>query len=93
MLDMHMHLMHLYGMKLETYLKKNGMTDAAFGERIGVSQSQVSRIRRGLSWPSKDVLTSIAEVTGNAVTANDIIEATLATNLSAPPKPQTELSG
>ena len=59
-------------MKLDLYLKENGLTDAAFGERIGLSQSQVSRIRRGLSWPSKDVIASIAAATSNAVTANDI---------------------
>ena len=60
-------------MKLETYLKEKGLTDAAFGELIGVSQSQVSRIKRGVSWPSKDVLTAIALATKQKVTANDIL--------------------
>jgi len=65
-------------MKLDLYLKENGLTDAAFGERIGLSQSQVSRIRRGLSWPSKEVIASIASATSNAVTANDIAAETAA---------------
>lgn len=74
MLDMHMHHMHFATMKLETYLKKNDLTDAAFGALIGISQSQISRIRRGESFPSRDTLAVIAEFTGGAVTANDFIE-------------------
>jgi transcriptional regulator with XRE-family HTH domain len=75
MLDTHMHPMHYGCMKLETYLKKKKMTDAAFGALIGLSQSQVSRIRRGLSWPSKETLIAIAAVTNNSVTVSDIIKA------------------
>jgi transcriptional regulator with XRE-family HTH domain len=60
-------------MKLETYLKEKGLTDDAFGKLIGKSQSQVSRIRRGVSWPPKDVIEAIATVTEGNVTANDIL--------------------
>lgn len=74
-LDMHMHTMHDADMKLEQYLRTKNLTDAEFGEKIGLSQSQVSRIRRGVSWPSKDVLAAIAKETNNRVTANDIMKA------------------
>lgn len=60
-------------MTLEQYLRENGLTDAAFGELVNVSQSQISRIRRGVSWPSKDVVSAIEEATRGAVTANDIL--------------------
>jgi len=74
MLDMHMHAMHYrYMKKLETYLKDNKITDSAFGERIGLSQSQVSRIKRGLSWPPKNVLSLIISATNGEVTADDLI--------------------
>jgi transcriptional regulator with XRE-family HTH domain len=60
-------------MKLENYLKENSLTDAEFGKMIGKSQSQVSRIRRGVSWPPKEVIEAIAAVTEGNVTANDIL--------------------
>ena len=58
-------------MKLETYLRENSLTDEAFASRIGISQYQVSRIKRDKSWPTRDVMKRIAEVTDGAVTAND----------------------
>lgn len=64
----------MQNMKLEQYLKDKNLTDSAFGAKIGLSQSQVSRIRRGVSWPSKEVLSAIARETGNKVTANDIMK-------------------
>lgn len=75
MLDMHIHVMHSCDMKLETYLTENNMTDAEFGALAGLSQSQVSRIRRGVSWPSRDAVEAITSSTGGAVTANDLFEA------------------
>lgn len=72
---MHMHHMHLSVMKLETYLKNNGMTDASFGAQVSLSQSQVSRIKRGVSWPTRDVLERITMATGGTVTANDFLSA------------------
>lgn len=59
-------------MKLETYLKDNSLTDEAFASIVGVSQSQISRIKRGKSWPTRDLVNRIAEVTSGAVTANDL---------------------
>lgn len=61
-------------MKLETYLKTNGLTDEAFASLVDLSQSQISRIKRDKSWPTRDVMERIAKVTNGAVTANDFIE-------------------
>jgi transcriptional regulator with XRE-family HTH domain len=74
MLDMHIHRMHdARTMKLETYLRENGLTDEAFASLVGISQSQVSRIKRDKSWPTRDVMKRIAVVTDGAVTANDFV--------------------
>jgi transcriptional regulator with XRE-family HTH domain len=61
--------MHL--MTLEQYLTNEKLTDAEFGIRVGLSQSQISRIRRGISLPSWDAMERIEEGTSGAVTAND----------------------
>ena len=66
-----MRVMHNYGMKLEQYLAKRKETDAAFGKRAGLSQSQISRLRRGKSNPSLDAIKRIAEATGGKVKFDD----------------------
>ena len=58
-------------MTLEQYLRANGITDAAFGSAAGLSQAQVSRIKRGVSMPSWDAIGKIMKATGGDVTAND----------------------
>lgn len=73
MLDMHMHHMHYRGMKLETYLDVNRLTDSAFGQIVNLSQSQVSRIKRGKSWPQREVMERIMAATGGKVTPNDFV--------------------
>lgn len=60
-------------MKLNLYLTNKGITDDAFGKRIGCSQSQVSRIKRGVSKPSLNLIERIALATGGAVKANDFM--------------------
>lgn len=69
MLDMHMHLMHKRGMNLHQYLTETEETDAAFGARAGLSQSQISRLRRGVSQPSFDAIKKIAVASGGKVPA------------------------
>ena len=49
----------------------NRITEAEFGESIGVGQSQVNRIRRGQSKPSWETIPKIVSETGGLVTAND----------------------
>lgn len=59
------------GMTLEQYLRNNRITDAAFGATAGLSQAQVSRIKRGVSMPSWDAIAKIMKATDGEVTAND----------------------
>lgn len=61
----------MIGMKLSQYLTDTKETDAAFAAKVGLSQSQISRLRRGLSNPSWDVVPVIEKVTKGAVTAAD----------------------
>lgn len=77
-------------MKLETYLKTNGLTDEAFAALVDLSQSQISRIKRDKSWPTRDVMERIAKVTNGAVTANDFIEIELTPKRRAPKPKQAE---
>ena len=60
-------------MKLNIYLSHKGITDEGFGKLIGCSQSQVSRIKRGVSKPSLNLIDRIALATGGAVKANDFM--------------------
>lgn len=60
-------------MKLETFISDNGMTDAEFGVLVGLSQSQVNRLKRGKSRPSWDALIAIEKATGGKVKAADFM--------------------
>ena len=71
MLDMHMHGMHSDSMKLSQYLEAVALTDTAFAAKVGMSQSQISRLRRGLSKPSWDAVAAIERATGGKVKAAD----------------------
>ncbi|ASP84139.1 XRE family transcriptional regulator [Sinorhizobium meliloti] len=62
-------------MTLEQYLRSKGITDAAFGASAGLSQAQVSRIKRGVSMPSWDAIAKIMKATDGDVTANDFAAA------------------
>jgi transcriptional regulator with XRE-family HTH domain len=61
-------------MKLGTYITDKGMTDASFGALAGISQSQVSRIRRGISWPTSETVEAIVKATKGKVTAQDLYQ-------------------
>lgn len=58
-------------MKLGTYLKSKRLTDEAFGVLVGLSQSQVSRIKRGKSIPSWSKIAAIEEATKGKVKLRD----------------------
>lgn len=64
-------------MTLDEYLSRakdeNGkpLSDAAFGARCGMSQSQVSRLRNGKSKPSFEAIEAIRVATDGAVSPND----------------------
>ena len=65
----------LAAMTLKEYLAKLTITDAEFGAKIGVSQSQVSRIKHGKTAPSLAVIVAIEKATNGKVGAKDIFAA------------------
>lgn len=71
MLDKHMHAMHIRLMTLLEYLLETKESDSAFAARVGMSQSQISRLRRGVSMPSWTAIAAVAKATNGKVTAND----------------------
>lgn len=66
-------------MHLSIYLKQNSLSQATFGEQIGVSQAAVERYANKKRVPEPDVMGKIFEVTNGLVTANDFYD------LLAPP--------
>ena len=58
---------------LKQYLEKSSLTDAEFGALIGVSQSQVSRIKNDTSKPSLQVAIAIEKVTKGEVQAASFV--------------------
>ena len=59
---------------LAAWIFHNCLTDAAFGSLVGLSQSQISRIKRGKSRPSWEALAAIEKATKGKVTAADFME-------------------
>lgn len=57
-------------MTLDQYLTLTGETNTAFGARVGISQSQIGRLRGGWK-PSWDAIVAIEKATGGKVTPND----------------------
>lgn len=62
-------------MKLDQYLSARKLTDAAFAAIVGMSQSQVNRLRRGLSQPSWETVAVIERATDGKVCASDFLPA------------------
>lgn len=73
LLDMHMHAMHYRGMTLAEYLSSKRLTDEAFASIVNLSQSQISRIKRGISRPSWSAVEAIERATGGEVSASDFL--------------------
>lgn len=61
-------------MELKAYLEKHRLSDDAFGQIVNCSQSQVSRIKRGVSLPSLPLLLRIQAATKGSVTSKDFIK-------------------
>lgn len=70
MLDVNMLSVHIPRMTLDQYLTEANETDTAFGARVGISQSQVGRLRRGWK-PSWDAIVAIEKATDGKVQPND----------------------
>lgn len=60
-------------MKLALYLRTNKISDEAFGQKIGLSQSQVNRIRNDVSKPTLETVAKISIATDDAVTLADFL--------------------
>lgn len=57
-------------MTLQDYLSANGINQADFAKRIGVSRPYVCLLALGTKTPSLEVALSIQEVTGGEVSVN-----------------------
>lgn len=62
-------------MKLGQWIKDRGLTSAQFAAAIGWSDSQISRVIRGRSKPSADLIREIFVHTEGAVTPADLVSA------------------
>lgn len=58
-------------MNLRSYLSSHGISEAAFGQIIAVSQAAVNRYVRGERIPVPRIMAKIVEATDGQVTAND----------------------
>lgn len=56
---------------MNDWLEKEGLTQSAFAERVGISPATVSLLVRGHVWLSRATARRIAEVTKGEVTAHD----------------------
>lgn len=61
-------------MTLDQYLTKTGETDAAFAGRAGLSQTQINRLKRGISSPSFETIKKIAKASKGKVKFADWAE-------------------
>lgn len=60
-------------MKLALYLENSTLSDEAFGQRVGLSQSQVNRIKNGKSKPSLEMVAKISKATEGHVSFADFL--------------------
>ena len=60
-------------MTLKHYMELKALGDTAFAALVGVNQSTVYRVRKGLQRPSWRLLDKISSETKGAVTANDFL--------------------
>lgn len=58
-------------MKLADYLATEGISNAEFARRTGLSEGTISLLVRGESWLSKGTADRIFEATAGRVTPND----------------------
>jgi transcriptional regulator with XRE-family HTH domain len=62
-------------MTLNDWLEKHKMTQAALADRVGVAESTISRICRGINSPGLDIIIKIQDVTNNEVGLADLSRA------------------
>jgi transcriptional regulator with XRE-family HTH domain len=76
-------------MRLADYLSTHRITQSAFAGRVGVTTSTISRLCRGQTPPSKDLISAIVRETGGAVLPNDLFPDAMA-QVPAEAAPVTE---
>jgi transcriptional regulator with XRE-family HTH domain len=60
-------------MKLDTYIRESGVTEQELANKTGYSQGTINKLRNGKINPTLELLTKIAEATGQMVTPNDFL--------------------
>jgi transcriptional regulator with XRE-family HTH domain len=60
-------------MGLSEWLDKKGISEREFGDRIGLTQAYVNRLRRGLATPSVITAVTIRNETNGDVTVDDLV--------------------
>ena len=64
MLDVHMNVLHIWIMtSLYSYLDRHNVTQSEFAEKIGLSQSAVSKLASGAALPSMKIALAIDRAT------------------------------
>ena len=58
---------------LDRYLTAQGLKNVEFARMVGVSESTISRLSRGLQAPSYALVRRIRKATKGAVTADDFL--------------------
>lgn len=76
-------------MNLEDYMTREGLTDAAFAEKISVDAVTVGRYRRRERMPRREIMKRINAETSGAVTADDFFPPVTPTE----PKPEAGEGG
>ncbi len=71
MLDPHMYLTHIRGMKIKDYIKENGLTQQQFAYLVGVSQSTISRLLDSKESTPIGLIQRICEATKGDVKPED----------------------
>ena len=59
-------------MRLDDFLKETGMTETDFGVRVGISQSQVNRLRNGKAGTTWDTALRIVRESNGQVTLPEL---------------------
>tara|TARA_B100000809_G_scaffold121754_1_gene119911 strand:- start:91 stop:291 length:201 start_codon:yes stop_codon:yes gene_type:complete len=57
------------------FLESQGLTQADFAKRVGLSRQQINNVVRGRSNPSLRTIRKIVEVTGGEITLLDLVAA------------------
>jgi transcriptional regulator with XRE-family HTH domain len=59
---------------LAQWMRENGISDQVLAAQLGVSRSTVSRLRRGVTKPSWDLIPALKQRTKGAVTSESFVD-------------------